>query len=196
MKPAHRNDDPGILGKALRTVLTAALFSLVPILEIHSREDQEKSPSASGTALVDSILRGRWKAAKLAPAGRADDLEFLRRVSLDLLGEIPSLEETERFLNDSSPGKRAALVESLLKSPRYAIHWGDIWGEILLGLDHDPLELVLYFKARAQLIEMFEKNLPYDEFARSVITARGANGCSALAVFEPVGEETRPGLGV
>ncbi|HVR84841.1 MAG TPA: DUF1549 and DUF1553 domain-containing protein, partial [Planctomycetota bacterium] len=105
---------------------------------------------------------------------RADDFEYLRRVSLDLLGEIPSLEEIERFESDPSPDKRAALVETLLKSPRYAIHWGDIWGGILLGLDHDPLELVLFFKARARLIDLFEKNLPYDEFAREVISARGA----------------------
>jgi hypothetical protein len=172
--PRQKRDTEGRTGNATRALLAVALACILPISETPSLECQEKPPGPTGTALVDSILRNRWKGAKVAPAGRADDLEYLRRVSLDLLGEIPSLEEAEQFHADTHPDKRAALVESLLKSPRYAIHWGDIWGGILLGLDHDPTELVLFFKARAQLIEMFEKNLPYDEFARTIITAKGA----------------------
>jgi hypothetical protein len=60
----------------------------------------------------------------------ADDAEFLRRVSLDLVGTIPTVEETRAFLTDTSPDKRTVLVDRLLADPRHARHlanWIDNW---------------------------------------------------------------------
>jgi hypothetical protein len=135
---------------------------------------QDAAPSPSGSALIDHWIRAKWQEAGLAPAGRSDDMEFLRRASLDIVGVIPPLPEAERFLADPNPDKRRIFVEGLLKDPHYAAHWADVWSGILMGLHNEPRELLLFFKARAELKGMFEKNMPYDEFARAVITAKGA----------------------
>ena len=71
------------------------------------------------TARIDAVLAARWAEAKIRPAAVADDGEFLRRVSLDLIGKIPTAAEARDFLDDPSQDKRLALVERLLDSPAY-----------------------------------------------------------------------------
>ena len=71
------------------------------------------------SARIDAVLEARWAAAKVRPAAIADDGEFYRRVSLDLIGKIPTAAETRDFLDDPSKSKRLALVERLLDSPAY-----------------------------------------------------------------------------
>ena len=80
---------------------------------------QSASDAPALTARVDAVLAARWAEAKVSPAAVADDGEFLRRVSLDLIGKIPTAAEARDFLDDPSTGKRLALVERLLDSPAY-----------------------------------------------------------------------------
>ena len=88
------------------------------------RADQRgAAKSATGAqtliARIDAVLAARWAEAKVRPAPIADDGEFLRRASLDLIGKIPTAAEARDFLDDPSKGKRLALVERLLDSPAY-----------------------------------------------------------------------------
>src|SRR5437899_13025752 len=68
-------------------------------------------------ARIDKHLTAGWSAAGVEPAPLADDPEFLRRVTLDLAGRIPSVAEARAFLKETSPDKRLRLVEQLLASP-------------------------------------------------------------------------------
>lgn len=65
-------------------------------------------------AAVDRHIDQFLAAARLNPAPRSDDVEFLRRVYLDLTGRIPTAEQAAAFLDDASPDKRAALIDGLL----------------------------------------------------------------------------------
>src|SRR5271165_6757673 len=98
------------------------------------RTGQDKSASdvQALTARVDAVLAARWAVAKVRPAAVADDWEFLRRVSLDLIGKIPTAAEARHFLDDPSPSKRIALVERLLESPAYTARATEIWRRLLL----------------------------------------------------------------
>ena len=69
---------------------------------------------------------------KVQPARPADDAEYLRRVYLDLVGTIPTAAEARDFLDDPSPDKRTALVESLLDSPAYLTHAAESYRMLLL----------------------------------------------------------------
>jgi hypothetical protein len=97
----------------------------------------------------------------------------MRRVYLDVVGQIPSLEEAEKFLADKSATKREKLVESLLKDERYADHWADIWSGVVVGFDKDQRAQGMRNEGTHDFREMLEKNMPYDEFARKVITVEG-----------------------
>lgn len=79
------------------------------------------------TRRIDEHLAGVWAAEKVQPAPRADDATFCRRVHLDLVGRVPTVAETRAFLADTSPDKRRKLVERLLESPGYALHFATFW---------------------------------------------------------------------
>jgi hypothetical protein len=72
---------------------------------------------------IDAWLAKEHQAHQVQVAPRADDYEFLRRVSLDLTGRIPKVSEVRAFAADTSPSKRARLVALLLESPRLATHF-------------------------------------------------------------------------
>ncbi|HXG60220.1 MAG TPA: DUF1549 and DUF1553 domain-containing protein [Planctomycetota bacterium] len=152
--------------------MRTAFLALLAVALVPAGWAQEKS--LSGPALIDHWVRAKWEELGIKPAPRAGDAEFLRRVYLDLVGVIPSAEEAERFLSDTDPGKRAKLVETLLRDRRYAEHWATVWSGILVGFDNERVEQLARAKEQEDLEEIFTKNVPYDEFARRVITVDGA----------------------
>lgn len=82
--------------------------------------------------LVDAELERGWAAAKVEPSPLADDAEFLRRASLDLLGRVATHDEVEQFLADDGRDKRARLVDELLHSEAFADHWASLWAGRLI----------------------------------------------------------------
>jgi len=72
--------------------------------------------------VVDQYLDARLKEEGITPAGPADDTNFIRRLTLDLAGRIPTVEETKAFVASTKPGKRLELVERLMNSPAFVRH--------------------------------------------------------------------------
>src|SRR5687767_12716147 len=88
-------------------------------------------------------------AALPAPAAsvpQADDATWLRRVTLDLVGRIPTLGEVRGFLADRDPARRTKVVDRLLASDDYAEHWADVYTELLVGLDVRPPQIGVRFR--------------------------------------------------
>ena len=103
----------------------------------------------------------------------ASDAAFARRVYLDVWGLLPTPEELQRFLDDQDPGKRGALVGSLLADDqKYAEHWMSFWNDLLRNDDG-----VTYFSETAGrksisdwLFTSLKNNLPYDQFVRRLLS--------------------------
>src|SRR5262249_13194361 len=72
---------------------------------------------------VDELVAAKWKKLGLQPSELADDGEFLRRMSLDLIGTLPTADEVRKFLADKDPTKRARKIDELLQRPEYALFW-------------------------------------------------------------------------
>jgi hypothetical protein len=123
--------------------------------------------------VIDTAVAGTWQKEKITPAKPAGDSEFLRRVYLDLAGSVPTYEETVAFLDSKDPARRNKLIDRLLADPRYAQHQADVWDMILFGrrppgYDTDKREgFEGWMKSR------FEKNVPYDSWARELLKAEG-----------------------
>lgn len=101
------------------------------------------------------------------------DAEFLRRVSLDLNGVIPTAEEARAFIDDPSPEKRTALVDRLLASPRYTRHMTNVLDVMLMERRKDK-----HVKApewRKYLHESIAANKPFDQLATEILSANGAD---------------------
>jgi hypothetical protein len=121
---------------------------------------------------IDKHLAAAWEKVGLKPAPPASDAEFLRRVTLDLAGRIPSVAELRAFLRDKDPNKRKKAVERLLKSPRHVSHFTNVFRSWMLpeaSASFQARFLVPGFEAwvRGQLSD----NVPYDKMVRDLLTA-------------------------
>jgi hypothetical protein len=128
-------------------------------------------------AFINDQVEAGWNDAGVKPSAEATDGEWCRRVFLDLIGRIASLEELEAFVGDKSSTKRADLVTRLLGDDyvdEYARHWTDVWTAVLIGRNGDN-DLVDRPGMRQYLRRAFSKNIPYDRFMEELVTATGVN---------------------
>jgi hypothetical protein len=124
-------------------------------------------------ARVDAVLAARWAQAGVRPARVADDGEFLRRVSLDLIGKIPTAAEARDFLDDPSRDKRLALVDRLLDSPAYTTHATDVWRRLLLPeADTEDVARQVAGNFEAWLRRKVIEEAGYDRIVREILTAK------------------------
>lgn len=123
--------------------------------------------------IIDAEITAGWAKAKVTAAPLASDAEFLRRVSLDLVGVIPTYDETVAFLADSSPDKHQKLIDRLLDDPRYAQHQADLWDLILFGRNPPGYETDKRDGVQRWLREQFAQNRPYDVWVRELLKAEG-----------------------
>jgi hypothetical protein len=123
---------------------------------------------------IDAEVRAAWQGAKLTPAAPADDAAFLRRVCLDLIGTIPTYEETTQFLADTAADKRARLIDRLLDDPRYGVHQADVWLDVFFDSHANNQDVARGREVfHRWLTEKFAKNEPYDRWARELLLAEG-----------------------
>jgi hypothetical protein len=134
--------------------------------------------------VIDAEVKAAWQQEKIKPAGRTDDAAFLRRVYIDLVGTIPTLDETRQFLRDTAPDKRTKLIDRLLEDPRYATHMADIWLPLLISRNPTHPEVqqrhdVLY----RWLTDKFAKNEPYDRWVRELLQGEGNSAENGPPLF-------------
>ncbi|HEX7901074.1 MAG TPA: DUF1549 and DUF1553 domain-containing protein [Planctomycetota bacterium] len=153
---------------------TAMRTLAMVLLALVATAQETQTAPLSGTSLINQHIKAKWDEAGLKAAKRSDDAEFVRRVYLDIVGVIPSLEEAQKFLDDKAMSKRRQLIEALCKDERYAKHWGDVWSGVIVGFDNDQRDQGVRLKATEDIHAMLAKNVPHDEFARRVITVKGS----------------------
>lgn len=88
-------------------------------------------PEIPANNYIDEFVYEHWKNLHLTPSGLSSDEEFLRRVSIDLLGLLPTPEELQRFVADKSKDKREVVVDALLNRPEFLDLWVMKWAETL-----------------------------------------------------------------
>ncbi len=122
--------------------------------------------SAELTNPIDQFIASKWQDAPGPFEPQVcDDATFLRRAYLDLIGVIPTLNETNRFLaGSSSPGKREKLVDQLLaRKSDYAAHWTTFWEDALASQNVRVQGGILTRgNYRDWLLDSFEHNRPYN----------------------------------
>lgn len=140
--------------------------------------------AAAMSQRIDALLESVWQAAGVDPAPLTSDAEFLRRASLDLAGTLPRVSQVRAFLSDTSPQKRAELIEALLASPRHAPHLARVWLDALLPEDGDQEisaqdRMALYDWLRRR----FAANQRYDRLVADLLMADGRGPDAGAAVF-------------
>jgi hypothetical protein len=103
----------------------------------------------------------------------ADDAEFLRRITLDLTGTLPTAADARAFLKDTAADKRQAVIDRLLASPEHARYFAALFDDLLM--ERRPAKYVPQAQWREYLRESFAANKPWDQLAREVLSADGAD---------------------
>jgi hypothetical protein len=136
------------------------------------------------TAQIDAYLDARWAEKGLAPAEEVDDLAYARRLWLDLLGTIPSLEELRRLEARPAGGRQAWLVETAMSDPRFAETLAERLTRIAVGGGARPDDL-LYRRRRmvSWLTGEIRRHRPWDELVREWISAEGLSTSSPAVNF-------------
>lgn len=131
---------------------------------------------------IDDLVYAKLRRAGVWPSDDAAPAVFLRRVYLDLIGQLPTPEEAQRFLSTDSPHGREYLIEELLSRPEYVDHWANQWADLLRPNPYRVgIKAVLNYDNWIR--QQFRDNVPYDQFVHSLVTARGStwrNGAVTL----------------
>jgi hypothetical protein len=186
-------DDSGEAAVMARYMGQVAVFqALVP----HAISPSGASTSASSATdtttssgpadYIDRLVADKWYKLGLAPSPPADDATYLRRVTIDLCGRLPTPDEARTFLADTDPvsrpreqrtpaetaDKRARLVDRLLASPDHPAYFALKWDSILRNSNLAGSEQAAY-AFHNWTKDMIARNRPYDEFVRGVVAAAG-----------------------
>ena len=134
---------------------------------------------------IDKFVWDKLQQLRIPPSPPTDDATFLRRASLDITGTLPTATAARAFLADTNPDKRRQLVDQLLKSPEYADFWAQRWAD-LLQVDKDTVSPEGTVAMTRWIHSQLKRNVPFDQFARSVLTVQGSTFSESPAAFHLV----------
>lgn len=135
---------------------------------------------------MDLHLLRQWRRMGIVPSPPADDTTFIRRVSIDICGTLPTAEEISEYISDSASDKRERLIDRLLDRPEYASYFALKWADILqnrgagYSTSNQRAGTTLF---AAWIRDSLEANKPYDEFVAEILTATGSQNENPPAIW-------------
>jgi len=162
--------------------LTACTFclGLLPAAPAADKSQPPAKPAAPEKVLdyqalaarIDAAIQEKWDKARATPTRKADDAEYLRRVSLDIIGRTPTVAEIHEFLGDKSPDKRQKIVAKLLDSYGYVNHFTTVWRDLIVPQGGNNQFAQAYGgQMEVWLTKHLKSNTGYNEMVRELLTA-------------------------
>ena len=167
----------------LRVILLSAVFVLPG--------GAEQVPARNN---VDTLVFAKQAATGFSPSDLCSDAVFVRRAYLDVIGTLPTADEVRKFLSSRSPDKRAELIDDLLERPEFAEYRALKWCDLLRVKSEFPSNLWPNAVQAYQywILDAFRRNMPYDRFARTLLTTSGSNFKDPPANFYRPFQERTP----
>ncbi len=161
------NDIPGKVSVMVRfqgqvTVFTASVPSGKTVVDLPPEKN-----------FIDQHVFSTLKTIGIPASSLSDDATFLRRITLDVAGRIPTQEESAQFLNSSDPDKRNQVIDRLLRSPGYADFFANKWTSLLKNRRDETSDITSNFAFHAWIRDSLLTNVPYDQLVRELLAATG-----------------------
>lgn len=158
------------------------LFAVCNVLiPLPTQPDAKLYASLPRLNFIDGLVWDKLQRLGITPAGASSDMTLHRRLYLDIIGKLPTPDETRTWLSDNNPDKRARLIDDLLNRPEYADYWANKWADLIR-----PNPYRVGIKATINLDQWlrdaFRRNMPYDQMVREIITAQGSSFHNGAAV--------------
>ena len=142
-------------------------------------------------SFIDQHVFARLKQLGIPPSPVCDDATFIRRVTLDITGQLPTAESARAYIADTNPNKRDALVDRLVASPDYADYFANKWSAVLRNKRRNGNDVRFTYRFHNWIRQQLDQNTPYDQFVRSVLTASGdAESHPPVAWFRELRDST------
>jgi Protein of unknown function (DUF1549)/Protein of unknown function (DUF1553) len=142
---------------------------------------------------IDKHVVEKLNRLKITPSPLAGDEEFLRRVYIDLIGVQPKPDEIRAFLADKDPKKRDKTIDGLLQRAEFVDQWSLKWGDLLQN-SRSSVSAQSVFQFREFIRSSVASNMPMDEFARKIVTARGGILDDPASVYFAISKDTNDTL--
>ncbi len=132
---------------------------------------------------IDTEVFSKLKLLNMVPSDLTNDTEFLRRVTIDTIGQLPTPEQIRAFLADTNPNKREQKIDELLAHPLHAALWATKLSDIT-GNDTNALEQPAGIKGKRSQAwhdwfrKRVQENMPYDQIVKGVLVATSRDGQS------------------
>ncbi len=130
-------------------------------------------PSVPAFNYIDTFVDAKLKKLRIPPSGLCTDEEFLRRVYIDVIGMLPTVEEYDRFMKSNAPNKRELLVDELLGRKEFVELWVMKWAELLQIRSSNNVSykaMLLYYN---WLQDKLSRNVPMDQMVQELLSAKG-----------------------
>jgi hypothetical protein len=193
-------------GKKAKEKEKAKQAAPAPEVKLPKRPEKVVSKPTLTSEALDGLVYKQLAETRIPLAAQTTDVEFIRRVTLDLTGKLPLPEQVYNFVQTKEPDKRPKLIEYLLNSDGFARNLAHYWRDVVKFRATNPNGAqVGYEEFEDWFAGQIEKNRPWDEIARGIITASGRNdenGAVALSLahesqaVEMAGEVARIFMGV
>jgi len=133
---------------------------------------------------IDEEIFNKLKKLRIPPTTRTSDEIFVRRLYMDILGALPSADETRAFLADAAPDKRAKLIDTLLERPEFSEIWAMKWADLLrVQTAANIIDRKALHRYNDWLRQAVMQNKPMDELVRELLTSQGGNFTSPAVNF-------------
>ncbi|GAB4155891.1 MAG: hypothetical protein Tsb009_32740 [Planctomycetaceae bacterium] len=142
---------------------------------------------------IDRFIGAKLQAAGEKPAPLIDDMAFLRRATVDLIGTVPTPEQIADYLRDPPATRRSILINRLLKHPGWADNWVGYWQDVLAE-NPNIIKATLNNSGpfRWWIYESFLDNKPFDRFATELVRMEGSRWFGGPAGFEMAAQNDVP----
>jgi hypothetical protein len=180
------------VGEATLLVRYQGRFGAIPVTVLNPKPGFAWKPLSQHN-YIDRLVDAKLERLKIQPSGATDDATFLRRLSLDLTGRLPSSESVRAFVEDRSRSKRTKAIDALIASPEYIDHWSVKWGDLLQSSRKYLGEKGAY-EFQQWIRDAIATNRPYDALVRELLTARGSSYDNPAANYFRVTRDAKPAM--
>ncbi len=159
-------------------------FAVVSKAIIIPQGMQVEWPEVKEHNYIDTHVFAKLQKLRIPPAPLCDDGTFVRRAFVDIIGNIPTEAETQAFLADEDPDKRAKLIDKLLERPEFTDVWAMKWAEALRVAEiPNILDRKGMHRYNDWLRQAISSNTPMDQLVRELLSAEGGNFTNPAANF-------------
>lgn len=139
---------------------------------------------------IDQMVGRKLQKLRITPSGKCSDEEFIRRVTIDITGLLPTEDEYHQFVGDAAPDKRTELIDRLLERKEFSEIWAMKFAQLLMIKSTNQVSYKSAFLYASWLTDKFARNVPIDQMVRELLTSTGGTFTSPPTNFYEIERDT------